>query len=146
MKKIISLIICFCALVSFSVTGFAAEDIKITLNEEEIFSDVKPFEEDEITMLPARAVLEAMGAQVNWDNDNRTVLTVYRNEEDFTSIVLQIGLEYAFLNSEAVELEKPAEIVNNRTFVPLSFLTTVFQGKISWDELSKTVVIATNEE
>ena len=145
MKKIISVLMCLCALLSFAVTGNAQDDVKILLDGNEVQSDVAPFIQNDRTMVPARAIFEAMGAQVTWDAENRTVLMVRQKDSEFTSVVLQIGLEYAFVNSENVALDAPAVIVNDRTFVPLRFITEAFDEKIEWDGATRTVSITTNK-
>ena len=64
MKKIISVLMCLTAFVSFAVTGNAESDVKILLDGNEVKSDVAPFIQNDRTMVPARAIFEAMGAQV----------------------------------------------------------------------------------
>ena len=145
MKKIISVLMCLTAFVSFAVTGNAESDVKILLDGNEVKSDVAPFIQNDRTMVPARAIFEAMGAQVTWDAENKTVLMVRQKDSEFTSVVLQIGLEYAFVNSENVSLDAPAVIVNDRTFVPLRFITEAFNESITWDDATRTVSIVTNK-
>jgi len=145
MKKIISVLMCLTAFLSFAVTGNAESDVKILLDGNEVQSDVAPFIQNDRTMVPARAIFEAMGAQVTWDAENKTVLMVRQKDSEFTSVVLQIGLEYAFVNSENVSLDAPAVIVNDRTFVPLRFITEAFNESITWDDATRTVSIVTNK-
>ena len=132
-----------CALLLCTVTGNAQDNIKILLNGNEITSDVAPFIQNDRTMVPARAIFEAMGSQVTWDGENKTVLMVRQKDEKFTSVVLQIGLDYAFVNSDRVTLDSPAVIKNDRTFVPLRFIIEAFNEGITWDGDTKTVSIVT---
>ena len=143
MKKFFSIILTLCILASFATVANAENDVKILLNGTEVQSDVAPFIENDRTMVPARAIFEAMGAQVTWDAENSTVLMVRQKGEEFTSVVLQIGLEYAFVNSESVSLDSPAKIVNDRTFVPLRFIIEAFNEGINWDNETRTVSIVT---
>ena len=143
MKKIIAIVMCMCTLISFAVTGNAQNDVKILLDGTEMKSDVAAFIENDRTMVPARAIFESMGAQVTWDAENKTVLMVRQKGSEFTSVVLQIGLDYAFVNSERVELDSPAMIKNDRTFVPLRFVIEAFDEGIKWDGETKTVSIVT---
>lgn len=142
MKKIISFIMCICILSSFSVV-YAGEPVKITLNGEIVESDVEPFIENNRTMVPARAIFESMGAQVFWDDETNTVLMYREKNGESTSIVLQIGLDKAFINNNQVELETQAKIVGNRTFVPLRFIIEAFDENITWDDVTRTVSIVT---
>lgn len=145
MKRIISVLMSLCILSSFMSVSYAENDVKILLNGEEVVSDVSPFIENNRTMVPARAIFEAMGAQVNWVEENKTVIMVRQKGEEFTSVVLQIGLENAFVNSESVELDAPAMIKDNRTFVPLRFIIEAFNESITWDDATRTVSIVTNK-
>ena len=114
MKKLSIFFLVF-ALTVLSSTGCSAqniqedtEDIKIILtinkptmivNDEERSIDNEgtvPIIVNDRTLLPVRAVVEAIGGSVDWDEDSRTV-TLTKNEE---TIKLTIDSEIALLNSE----------------------------------------------
>ncbi len=143
MKRIFSLIFCFVLSLSCMASAYAADSVNILLNGEKFESDTEPFIEQNRTMVPVRAIFEAMGAQVRWDEENKTVLMVRQKDDVFTSVVLQIGLDKAFVNSESVALDAPAKIVGNRTYVPLRFIIEAFDENITWDDASRTVSIVT---
>lgn len=141
MKKIISLLAAAVLSSSAAVSAFAEGDVKIMLNGEEFVTDVAPFIENNRTMVPARAIFEAMGARVNWDEEKKTVLMLRQNGDELSSVVLQIGLDKAFVNNEAMPLDAPAKIVQNRTFVPLRFIIEAFGEDITWDGDQRVVSI-----
>ncbi len=142
MKKIISLVMAL-GIVLSSVTAFAQRDITILKDGEKLSFDVAPYIVDGFTMVPMRAIFESIGAKVTWDQETKTVIALYNANEEFKSLLLQVGTNYAFLNGEKIEFKKSAEIVNDRTFVPLRAVNESLGYKVDWDQDTYTVTITT---
>ncbi|WP_458407698.1 stalk domain-containing protein [Anaerotignum sp.] len=109
----------------------------VKMNGEYIVNDVAPVLKDGRTMLPARFVLEALGADVTWDNAAKKV-TVTKEE---TVIEIFIGQPYALVNGTPVQLDTPAFIENGRTYLPLRFMTENIGAKVEWNGDIQTVSI-----
>jgi hypothetical protein len=118
---------------SFTVINPA---IKVFLDGEGMSFEVPPFIEQDRTMVPFRAIFEALGAVVQWDNNSKTVTAVRDNIE----IILAIDGP-AYKNGETISLDVPAMIVNSRTFVPLRFVSEALGGTVTWENTNKTVTI-----
>jgi hypothetical protein len=118
---------------SFTVINPA---IKVFLDGEAMNFEVPPFIEQERTMVPLRAIFEALGAVVKWNGETRTVTAT---REDLEIKLVIDGPAYK--NGETVSLDVPAVIVNSRTFVPLRFVSEALGGTVTWDNTSKTVTI-----
>jgi hypothetical protein len=58
----------------------ASDDIRIFVNGIQVFSDVPPQSINGRTMVPIRAVSEALGAEVTWDNSTRSVKITDNNK------------------------------------------------------------------
>lgn len=89
MKKFISgLLIGF--IIASSGFVVANNPIKMIVNGTEIYADVPPQTIDGRAMVPARALSEALGAEVTWDAENHTVLIENKKlhdlSEDWTNI------------------------------------------------------------
>ncbi len=124
---------------SFAVV-LADDAIKVLVNGNEIsFSDASPFIEDDRTLVPMRAIFEALGAQVAWDGDTRTIIS-YDPVSD-VSITMQIDSDKMFINETAVTLDVPARIVNDRTVVPLRAVSEGMNSIVNWDGETKTVTV-----
>ena len=136
MKKIISLLLCLVTVFSFA-TCFAADDVKVIVNGKEVVFDQKPIIDNNRTLVPLRAIFEALGASVGWDNDTNSVIAT----KDDTVIFMQIGHNKLFKNNEAIELDVPPKLVNDRTLVPVRAIAESFNLKVSWDEATQTVTI-----
>lgn len=142
MKKIISLLITLGLMLS-SVTALAENEVTVTKDGETLTFDVNPYIDVDTTMVPMRGIFEAIGADVSWDNDTRTVVALYHVGEEQKALVLQIGCDYAFLNGIKISFEKPAVIVGDRTFVPLRAVTETLGHDVDWDPDTYTVLITT---
>lgn len=144
MKKIIAVITAILCMVSMQVQAFmAGPEIKVNLDGAPMTFDVAPFIENDRTLVPLRAIFEAVGAVVEWDNDTRTAIAVREKDGVLTSIAIQADSKTAFVNSEAKILDTEAKIVGDRTFVPLRFVVESLGEKVDWDQDTYTVDITT---
>jgi len=103
--------------------------------------DVAPIIENGRTLVPLRAIFEAMGASVEWNNATRTVTARKGN----TNVVLPIGSTQPRVNGQDWPLDVPAKIVQDRTLAPLRFVGEAFGGKVAWNGTTRTVTIASSE-
>ncbi|WP_408626315.1 copper amine oxidase N-terminal domain-containing protein [Anaerosolibacter carboniphilus] len=89
------------------------------------------------TLVPLRAIFEALGAEIKWDGATETV-TGIKGE---TIVELKIGSNVAKLNGKDLNLDVPATIVNKRTLVPARFIAECLGAKVDWESSSRTVII-----
>jgi len=93
------------------------------------------------TMLPLRAIFESLGAEVAWDGRTQTI-TAFKDDH---VIVLKIGQSLATVDGEPATMDQPAQIVNDRTMVPVRFVSEALGAAVGWDANSRTVIIETKE-
>ena len=73
-KKIIAAVLAASSVMSLTAGVMAEDAIKIFVNGKQVIcEDVDPFIENDHTLVPMRAIFEALGASVDWDGDTRTV-------------------------------------------------------------------------
>lgn len=102
---------------------------KVTLNGEIVkFDNQYPIIENGTTLVPIRAVSEMLNANVTWDGENG-IATVKRGGK---TIELHTGTSDAYINGEHYKLEVSAEVVNNRTLVPLRFVAEALDVGVTW--------------
>ena len=93
---------------------------------------------DNYTMLPLRAVSEAFGATVGWDDASRTVTLMMGQR----IVSMTIGSKTMYINGTPVAMNTAPEITNERTFVPVRDLANALGiTKIDWNEASATVTL-----
>ncbi len=120
----------------------AATGISVTYNGYAIAFKQAPVIKNDRTLVPFRAIFEAMGLIVDWDPDTQSA-TAYNDE---ITIGLQIGNNSAVLNSKYygsidVFLDVEPQIINGSTMVPVRFIGESSGADVSWLESTKTVVI-----
>ena len=111
--------------------------ITVLLNDSLIKFDQPPVIKDDRTLVPLRAIFEALGATVDWDGETQTVTSVRGDKE----VKLSIGSNVLYVNSQAVELDVPAQLINDRTMVPVRAVAESFDCFVDWDGEQKTVII-----
>lgn len=126
----------------------SAEEVKpvtVTLNGEKV--DCASYGQDATivegrTMVPLRAIFEALGADVVWDKNTRTVLSA-RNG---TLVELGIGSNILVKNGQDIEIDVPAQIMNGRTMVPARAVAESFGVAVEWDKGTRTVLLTSADE
>ncbi|MDU5324656.1 MAG: copper amine oxidase N-terminal domain-containing protein [Peptoniphilus harei] len=141
LKKISSAIILSFALVSNVSAAKNTNDIKIEIDGKNVISDVAPFINNERTLVPIRVISENLGYNVNWDNNSRKV-TVKNSDK---TIELFIGKKNVSVNGVDNSIDVAPMIKNDRTFVPLRFISESFDNDVKWDNNTRTVKINRNK-
>ncbi|MDA8235613.1 MAG: phosphate ABC transporter substrate-binding protein PstS family protein [Clostridia bacterium] len=111
--------------------------IKVIVNGKQIALDVDPVLENGRTLVPVRAIFEALGAKVTYTEKTKTVVAV----KGKTQVKLVVSQKKAFKNKTSVTLDVPAKVVKGRTMVPLRFAGEAFGGKVTWNEAAQTATI-----
>lgn len=114
------------------------KEINIILNGTALSFSQPPYIEDGTTMVPMRAIFEALGAEVNWNNSTKTI-TATKNG---TKIVLTIDNKTALINGKSASLAKAPLIKEGSTMVPLRFVSESLGAKVDWDNTTKNITIA----
>ena len=118
-------------------SGTSEEKIKVYVNGRRILFDADPMIVNGRTMVPVRAIFEALGATVTWDNNTRTATGVLGD----TTINITIDQAYLLKNGEQVSLDSPALLSSGRTYVPVRAIAESYNCNVDWINDTKTVTI-----
>lgn len=88
-------------------------------------------------MVPVRAIVEALGGVVGWDPVENAVELAFEGN----TVRMKIGDAKAYVNGVERVLDVAPFLSNDRTLVPLRFLSESIGCKVYWYDLVKTVVI-----
>ena len=111
--------------------------IMVHLNGEKLSFDQPPMIIDGRTMVPLRAIFEALGAEVVWDDATKTITA----KKSYKVVMLEIGKRFITIDGVSKELDVPAQIMNNRTLVPVRAVSEAFECVVGWDGVTQTVII-----
>ena len=100
--------------------------------------DTPPVVKDGRTLVPVRAISEAFNAKVLWDADTQSI----NIEKGDNVLKLILGRKNAFINGELTTLDVSAELIGDRTYVPLRFICEALGVSITWEGVTGTILIS----
>jgi len=112
-------------------------EISVKVDGGKVYFDQLPQIVNDRTLVPLRAIFEALGAEVNWDSQTRTV-TATKGE---TQISLAIDSNQLYVNGEVKTIDVPATIINDRTMVPVRAISESLSCNVEWKPDTRTVEI-----
>lgn len=154
MKKMLAFIVAFAMILSalpVSASVFYG-DISVVLDGEKLELKnesgdvVEPFIVDGTTYLPIRAMSNAFGFDVSWNNDTRTVFVGEETESvlnDYVNIFID-GEEF-FAKDVTGKVVYPL-IIDGSVFLPVRAVSEAFGKTVSWDDENLTVTLTTHKE
>lgn len=135
MKKLLSVLLAALMVFGAAESAFA---VSVILNSSYLkFPDQEPVIENGVTLIPIRAVSEALGLTVTWDDNTDMV----RLENGSFYAELAIGNTVANTSSGKKTLPAPPKIINGRTMVPLRFIAEAMGLTVLWNDEYQRVVI-----
>jgi len=140
MKKRFISVLAVAVMLLVAIPAFGDTYVDLVHNGEAIEFDSRPVIANDRTMVPVRFVTEKLGAEVGWDAEEREVSINHYGD----SMILKIDRSYAQINGKAVALDSPPFIKEDRTMVPLRFISENFGAAVSWDPDTYTASIQRN--
>lgn len=101
--------------------------------------DVAPVIVNGRTLVPLRSIFESLQASVTWDGTTKTAVAT----KGGNTVSITINRPTAYVNGAPVALDTPAAIINERTMVPVRFVSEALQANVWWEADTKTVYVAT---
>ncbi|MEW6771114.1 MAG: copper amine oxidase N-terminal domain-containing protein [Bacillota bacterium] len=120
-----------------TVPRIGPPDVTLVVGDKVLMADVPPVIEENRLLVPLRALFEALGASVTWDEKTRTVT----GQKGSRTVALRIGEKVGYVDGKAVALDVPSKIVNGRTLVPVRFISESLGAKVAWDAATRTATV-----
>lgn len=139
---------------NFSYKTIQDSTIKVVMDGKQLSFDQNPVIMNDRVMVPIRAIAEAMGAEVSW-NEVRKVgrvvsikkgnkeISFYADETEYANSLQMSIYTEGQSKSRIVTLDSPITIYNDRTVVPVRAVSQAFDANVTWDGNNKTVNIST---
>ncbi len=104
----------------------------------------KPIIKNDRTLVPIRAIVEALGGTITWVPVNNGIAVTIK----LGSVVINLQTEKptATVNGKIVYIDSDnhkivPEIINNRTMLPIRFIAERLGAKVNWDSNTQTITI-----
>lgn len=160
MKKLFSFILSASIAASMAIPALADMQISQTVpevyvNDRKItFKGQSPILDTSVdrVMVPLRGVMEAMGAEVIWQEETRSV--IINSKDNITRLVLEIGnpemkiytaVSLMKYDESTYTLDAAPVIMNNRTLFPLRAISENMAADVQWNNDTHTADIHTKE-
>lgn len=138
-----------------------AADISIIVNGQYLSTDQPPVLYENRTMVPLRAIFNALGASVEWFADTKTISGYDPQTNQIMSLVLnqrtmfcadytlfqvyeanptsQAAINFVLENTQ--EIDVPAMSIGGRTMVPARVISEALGATVNWNGSTQTVTI-----
>lgn len=147
-QKIGKLVLCLAislggttALLESTTQAAAASGVSIVLDGYPLPFPVEPVVMNGTTMVPFRAISEALGINVEWNQALKKITATKTDGADTKVVTLTLGSKNAGVNGEIVKLGIAPQTIRNTTMIPLSFFGQQFGAGVAWNQATKTVSI-----
>lgn len=137
--KRILFFICLVIIVLFGTSNVEASNVEVKVGGKEIaFEGALPYiDSSNRTMVPVRFIVEEFGATVEWD----AVLREVHIFSGTDTITLKIDSDIIRVNGIEKKMDTKAVILNDRTYVPLRFVTENLGKEIIWERNAAGVMV-----
>ncbi len=89
------------------------------------------------SMVPIRAVVEALDGTVSWDNSSQKITLTAKGN----TVIMWIDKNEIIVNGDRITIDVAPTIINGRTYVPLRFAAENLNTKVYWINTTKEAVI-----
>jgi len=114
----------------------------VRVKGKDIKFDIPPVIKEGRILIPVRAIMNGLGANVTWDEASKTV-TITKGD---VTVVATLDSKVITVNGEEQTIDMPAQLISNRTFVPIRFVAQALNMNVNWDENNGTVDIGDNTD
>lgn len=153
MKKKVICVTLAAALMFGAMPAYAATDnaVRVVVDNKELTATGVII--DGRTLIPLRALGEALGATVNWDagkQEIRIEKMLYQSSskgivtDSNRIIIMHIGNKQILKNGTAEQLDVAPQVINGSTMVPVKAVTSFLEASTTWDGESQTVKVTSS--
>ena len=125
---------------SYSFLIFNDSGVKVKVDDTLLNFDVLPVIQNGRTLVPMRAIFEALGASVEWNGETQSITA---KNKDIT-IQMQIGNNTITKNGQSSQIDVSPQLIGGRTMVPVRAISDCFNVLVDWNGYTQTVSLFTN--
>jgi outer membrane protein assembly factor BamB len=114
-------------------------DAAVYVDQKKLALQGKPEQFRGRMFVPMREIFTVLGATMTYDVRTKTIEAAKGD----TRLTYKIGDYSAAINGRIVQLDAPGKVIDNRTLVPLRFISEAFGYAVIWDAPSSGIKIVT---
>lgn len=129
--------------IEMGVAGRPADgSIRVLIDGKFVTADVLPFiDSSDRTQAPFRAIGEALGCQVVWNDEDRKVTCT----KEGSIVEMFIGNDTFWVNGKPQLMDTAPQIKDDRTFIPVRALGEALGCGVAWNDSALIVIITSNK-
>lgn len=111
--------------------------IPVMINGSELACDQPAVSRNGRTLVPLRAIFEALGTKVEWNGATQTITAV----KGSTTVQMRLNSKTMSKNGQSIALDVPPQAIAGRTMVPVRAIADAFDYNVYWDSANRVVEI-----
>lgn len=135
-QLVVSVLVAFCLVLGIAMADTPYQ-VYVDGVEMKLAADSQPVEINNSVLLPMRDLFERLGAKVVWDEASQRVFAV----KDKLVMILPLDNDYAYFNGRSVRMAARAQLIGERTYVPLRFVSTILGAGVDYNPVTKRIDI-----
>lgn len=112
----------------------------IYVGKKKVTANVDPVVKEGTTLVPLRAISEALDAAVNYDPKTKTI-TITKGDK---VVKLTLGSKEISINGEKKTISQAANTISGTTMVPLRSVSETLDSTVGWDPQTSTITVDDN--
>jgi cell wall-associated NlpC family hydrolase len=116
--------------------------MSIYVDGKQLQPEVAPLDINGTVLVPMRELFEEQGANLTWNNTDKTVTAVKGD----TTLTYRIGELTADLNNQTVVLATPGQISEGYTMLPLRFVSEALGSTVKWEPDTRSIQISSTAD
>ncbi|WP_055105462.1 stalk domain-containing protein [Paenibacillus ihumii] len=124
----------------------ASTPIRIMLDGYPLSFPAEPIIKEGTTLVPFRAISEALGIQVTWDAKTKSISAARGTGPSSVRVQLTLNSKTSTVNGSSVDLAVAPQAIGGHTLIPLSFFSQQFGAQVDWDQKTRTVSISSPKQ
>lgn len=128
-KSVIAVVLAFVLITALITQPAGARDVTVKLDGKVLEGSVEARIENDVTYVPMRAIFEAFGMEVSWDNNTKTVTAT----DGTTSVTMTVGEKKITVNGVEKEITAAPIIRDDLTLVPARAVSESLDATVEWN-------------
>lgn len=138
-KRLFTPILTVSMILSCSAVSAADNEVKVYLDGTQLQFEQPPVIQDGRTLVPMRAIFEALGADVDWQGETQYIVATSSSKGQM--IEMHINNNIITHNGVDMTLDVAPQLINGYTMIPLRVVSECMDANVEWDGNTKTVYV-----